>query len=116
MKPGAVENSTFFSSFLSLLNSLTAKPITSINSTFFCLLSSYEPELHPGVTFKMRQPKATLKIFSTGSITVTAPRVQNVQEAIEKIFYMVYEFQKPKGKHEEEKMAAKEKKSQLAQQ
>lgn len=77
--------------------------------------ASYEPELHPGVTFKMKQPKATLKIFSTGSITVTAPRVQNVQEAIEKIFYMVYEFQKPKSAYEEEKMAAKEKKSQLAQ-
>jgi len=35
--------------------------------------ASYEPELHPGVTYKMRDPdpKATLKIFSTGSVTVT---------------------------------------------
>lgn len=33
--------------------------------------ASYEPELHPGVTYKLRTPKATLKIFSTGSITVT---------------------------------------------
>ena len=34
--------------------------------------ASYEPELHPGVTYKLKQnPKATLKIFSTGSITVT---------------------------------------------
>lgn len=32
---------------------------------------SYEPELHPGVTYKLKTPKATLKIFSTGSITVT---------------------------------------------
>lgn len=31
----------------------------------------YEPELHPGVTFKLDKPKATLKIFSTGSITIT---------------------------------------------
>lgn len=31
----------------------------------------YEPELHPGVTYKLKNPKATLKIFSTGSITVT---------------------------------------------
>lgn len=57
---------------------------------------SYEPELHPGVTFKMRDPKATLKIFSTGSITVTAPSVRNVQLAIEKIYPLVHEFQKPK--------------------
>jgi len=34
-------------------------------------VSSYEPELHPGVTYKLTQPKATLKIFSTGSVTVT---------------------------------------------
>lgn len=33
--------------------------------------ASYEPELHPGVTYKLKEPKATLKIFSTGSITVT---------------------------------------------
>lgn len=33
--------------------------------------ASYEPELHPGVTYKLYTPKATLKIFSTGSITVT---------------------------------------------
>lgn len=33
--------------------------------------ASYEPELHPGVTYKLKVPKATLKIFSTGSITVT---------------------------------------------
>ncbi|TRY62149.1 hypothetical protein TCAL_11309 [Tigriopus californicus] len=44
----------------------------------------------------MRDPKATLKIFSTGSITVTAPSVRNVQLAIEKIYPLVHEFQKPK--------------------
>lgn len=35
---------------------------------YFC---SYEPELHPGVTYKLKSPKATLKIFATGSVTVT---------------------------------------------
>jgi TATA-box binding protein (TBP) (component of TFIID and TFIIIB) len=44
--------------------------------------ASYEPELHPGVTYKIKYPKATLKIFSTGSITVTAPSVANVEAAI----------------------------------
>eukprot|EP00096_Caligus_rogercresseyi_P009045 TRINITY_DN3000_c0_g1_i4.p1 TRINITY_DN3000_c0_g1~~TRINITY_DN3000_c0_g1_i4.p1 ORF type:complete len:301 (-),score=35.52 TRINITY_DN3000_c0_g1_i4:1415-2317(-) len=58
--------------------------------------ASYEPELHPGVTYKMYHPKATLKIFSTGSITVTAPSVRNVQAAIEHIFPLVDEFKKPK--------------------
>lgn len=40
------------------------------NSCIFVLFS-YEPELHPGVTYKLKEPKATLKIFSTGSVTVT---------------------------------------------
>jgi transcription initiation factor TFIID TATA-box-binding protein len=38
--------------------------------------ASYEPELHPGVTYKLKTPKATLKIFSTGSITVTGTRIE----------------------------------------
>merc|ERR1719422_2575955 len=58
--------------------------------------ASYEPELHPGVTYKCKNPKATLKIFSTGSVTVTAPSVANVQAAIELIYPKVFEFQKKK--------------------
>ena len=57
---------------------------------------SYEPELHPGVTYRIRQPKATLKIFSTGSITITAPCVANIQSAVEYIYPLVYPYQKPK--------------------
>jgi len=62
--------------------------------------ASYEPELHPGVTYKLKQPKATLKIFSTGSITVTAPSVSNVQAAVEHIYPKVCEYQKPKDPNE----------------
>nr|CAG4643474.1 EOG090X0CO7 [Ilyocryptus agilis] len=60
-------------------------------------VASYEPELHPGVTFRLEEPKATLKIFSTGSITVTAPSVTNVQAAIEHIYPLVYEFRKDRS-------------------
>jgi TATA-box binding protein (TBP) (component of TFIID and TFIIIB) len=71
---------------------------------------SYEPELHPGVTYKLTEPKATLKIFSTGSITVTAHRVQYVQIAIEQIFPLVYEFKKPKplGKNDQSSLGKPE--------
>ncbi|CAG5119067.1 unnamed protein product [Candidula unifasciata] len=54
--------------------------------------ASYEPELHPGVTYRIKDPKATLKIFSTGSITVTAPCVLNVQLAIEHIYPIVCQY------------------------
>lgn len=56
--------------------------------------AEYEPELHPGVTFKIKNPKATLKIFSTGSITVTAPSVPNVDLAIKHIYPLVFDFRK----------------------
>ncbi|KAI5741926.1 hypothetical protein M8J77_001225 [Diaphorina citri] len=58
--------------------------------------AEYEPELHPGVTYRITRPKATLKIFSTGGITVTAPSVSDVQQAIEHIYPLVYEFRKEK--------------------
>uniref|UniRef100_A0A1B0A7P0 TATA box-binding protein-like 1 n=1 Tax=Glossina pallidipes TaxID=7398 RepID=A0A1B0A7P0_GLOPL len=70
--------------------------------------ASYEPELHPGVTYKLRYPKATLKIFSTGSITVTAASVANVQAAIEHIYPLVYEFRKKRSPEELEQMRLKQ--------
>jgi TATA-box binding protein (TBP) (component of TFIID and TFIIIB) len=64
-------------------------------------IAQYEPELHPGVTFKFKELKATLKIFSTGSITVTAPSVGNVNQAIEQIYPMVYPFRREKTAEDE---------------
>jgi len=55
--------------------------------------ASYEPELHPGVTYKIKKPKATLKIFSTGSITVTAPCIENIEHAITLIYPLVLPYQ-----------------------
>ncbi|KAH8237596.1 hypothetical protein KR038_002081, partial [Drosophila bunnanda] len=62
--------------------------------------ASYEPELHPGVTYKMIEPKATLKIFSTGSITVTAASVNDVEAAIQHIYPLVFEFRKQRSAEE----------------
>lgn len=68
------------------------------------ILASYEPELHPGATYKIKELKATLKIFTTGSITITAPCVENVQRAVEHIYPVVYEYKtakpEPKAKVE----------------
>lgn len=58
--------------------------------------ASYEPELHPGVTYRIKNPKATLKIFSTGSITVTAPCIANIQSAIEHIYTLVLQYKMAK--------------------
>lgn len=64
-------------------------------------IAQYEPELHPGVTFKIKELKATLKIFSTGSITVTAPSVANVYQAIEQIYPMVFPFRRERTAEDE---------------
>ncbi|XP_042905478.1 TATA box-binding protein-like 1 [Parasteatoda tepidariorum] len=60
------------------------------------LLTSYEPELHPGATYKVKDLKATLKLYTTGSITITAPSTDNIQRAVEHIFPLVYEFRTAK--------------------
>ncbi|ALC48526.1 Trf2 [Drosophila busckii] len=70
--------------------------------------ASYEPELHPGVTYKMREPKATLKIFSTGSITVTAASVNDVESAIQHIYPLVHEFRKQRSAEELQHLRAKQ--------
>ncbi|KAH8273376.1 hypothetical protein KR018_002041 [Drosophila ironensis] len=74
--------------------------------------ASYEPELHPGVTYKMRDPKATLKIFSTGSITVTAASVNDVESAIQHIYPLVFEFRKQRSAEELQHMRAKQQRNQ----
>ncbi|EFN75083.1 TATA box-binding protein-like protein 1 [Harpegnathos saltator] len=75
--------------------------------------AEYEPELHPGVTYKLKEPKATLKIFSTGSVTVTAPNVASVQAAIEYIYPLVYEFRKERTAEDELAFATKRRKLDL---
>ncbi|KAJ0182060.1 hypothetical protein K1T71_002782 [Dendrolimus kikuchii] len=69
--------------------------------------ADYEPELHPGVTYKLYNPKATLKIFSTGGVTITARSVSDVQSAVERIFPLVYEFRKPLTPADEELLRLK---------
>ncbi|XP_017139312.1 uncharacterized protein LOC108153694 [Drosophila miranda] len=73
--------------------------------------ASYEPELHPGVTYKMKMPKATLKIFSTGSVTVTAASVNDVESAIQHIYPLVHEFRKQRSPEELQHLRAKQNKN-----
>ncbi|OCT57443.1 hypothetical protein XELAEV_18003517mg [Xenopus laevis] len=56
--------------------------------------ASYEPELHPAVRYRIKSLRATLQIFSTGSITVTGPDVKSVASAVEQIYPYVFESRK----------------------
>ncbi|OBS82243.1 hypothetical protein A6R68_23774 [Neotoma lepida] len=56
--------------------------------------ASYEPELHPAVCYRIKSLRATLQIFSTGSITVTGPNVKAVASAVEQVYPFVFESRK----------------------
>lgn len=55
---------------------------------------SYEPELHCGVNFKERETKASLKIFSTGSITVAARSVERARQGIRNLYPILKPYYK----------------------
>lgn len=61
-----------------------------------CSLHRYEPEIHPGAECRLEHIGATLRIFQTGSITLTAPSVEAVSQAVEHIYPVIYEHRKPK--------------------
>jgi len=54
---------------------------------------SYEPEIHPGATVRLNN-KAVLKVFTTGSVTLTAPSVDVVNSAINEFYPQLFECRK----------------------
>jgi TATA-box binding protein (TBP) (component of TFIID and TFIIIB) len=57
---------------------------------------SYEPELRSGVKYEMTDPKAVLRVYNTGSVTLFAPSVANIRSAMEAVYPLLLEFIKPK--------------------
>uniref|UniRef100_A0AC34QRJ7 TATA box-binding protein-like 1 n=1 Tax=Panagrolaimus sp. JU765 TaxID=591449 RepID=A0AC34QRJ7_9BILA len=54
---------------------------------------SYEPELSVGLEWKYKEPKASLRIHTTGTVTVTgATSEANVHTVLERIYDIVYQF------------------------
>ena len=57
--------------------------------------SSYEPELFPGLIYRMVQPKIVLLIFVSGKIVLTGGKVRNeIYSAFEQIYPVLQEFRK----------------------
>ncbi|XP_004288530.1 PREDICTED: TATA-box-binding protein 1-like [Fragaria vesca subsp. vesca] len=57
--------------------------------------SSYEPELFPGLIYRMKQPKIVLLIFVSGKIVITGAKVRDdTYKAFELIFPVLTEFRK----------------------
>ena len=57
--------------------------------------SSYEPELFPGLIYRMVQPKIVLLIFVSGKVVLTGGKVRNeIYNAFEQIYPVLQEFRK----------------------
>jgi transcription initiation factor TFIID TATA-box-binding protein len=54
---------------------------------------SYEPEMHPGATVRLPD-KAVLKVFTTGSVTLTAPCVERINTAVNDFYPQLFECRK----------------------
>ncbi|XP_055372162.1 uncharacterized protein LOC129606083 [Condylostylus longicornis] len=57
--------------------------------------SSYEPELFPGLIYRMVKPRIVLLIFVSGKVVLTGAKVrQEIYEAFDKIFPILKSFKK----------------------
>ncbi|MHA1794473.1 MAG: TATA-box-binding protein [Promethearchaeota archaeon] len=55
--------------------------------------SMYEPEVFPGLIYRMQDPKSVFLIFSTGRIVCTGAKTKElVAEAVEKLYHTVREY------------------------
>ncbi|GAB2209754.1 hypothetical protein Droror1_Dr00026977 [Drosera rotundifolia] len=65
--------------------------------------SSYEPELFPGLIYRMKQPKIVLLIFVSGKIVLTGAKVrEETYTAFENIYPVLTEFRKNQQCEEED--------------
>jgi len=54
----------------------------------------YEPEQFPGMTYRMKEPKVVLLIFSSGKLVITgSKREDQIHEAVEKIISILTEYE-----------------------
>ena len=61
----------------------------------FC---SYEPELFPGLIYRMQQPKIVLLVFVSGKVVLTgAKKRQEIYQAFENIYPVLQEYKKGTG-------------------
>ncbi|XP_004296212.1 PREDICTED: TATA-box-binding protein 2-like [Fragaria vesca subsp. vesca] len=57
--------------------------------------TTYEPELFPGLRYRLKEPKITLLVFASGNLVVTgAKRREDIHKAFEVIYPALGEFKK----------------------
>jgi transcription initiation factor TFIID TATA-box-binding protein len=67
-------------------------------ATSHSMFCSYEPELFPGLIYRMQQPKIVLLIFVSGKVVLTgAKKRKEIYDAFEKIYPVLQEYKKGAG-------------------
>jgi transcription initiation factor TFIID TATA-box-binding protein len=57
--------------------------------------SSYEPELFPGLIYRLHEPKVVLLIFVSGKVVITGAKLRTeINEAFDKIYPILKNFKK----------------------
>jgi transcription initiation factor TFIID TATA-box-binding protein len=78
-------------SYAAVLTGISLEGLASSHHTF----SSYEPELFPGLIYRMMKPKIVLLIFVSGKIVLTGAKVrEEIYQAFELIYPVLGEFRK----------------------
>jgi transcription initiation factor TFIID TATA-box-binding protein len=66
-----------------------------INTCFWIDVSQYEPEIFPGLIYRMADPKIVLLVFVSGKIILTGAKVrEDLYTAFENIYPMLAQFRK----------------------
>mmetsp|Transcript_14171 Transcript_14171/g.35842 ORF Transcript_14171/g.35842 Transcript_14171/m.35842 type:complete len:255 (+) Transcript_14171:238-1002(+) len=66
--------------------------VLALTHSMFC---SYEPEIFPGLIYKMKQPKVVLLVFVSGKIVLTGAKSrEDIYQAFENIYPVLKEFRK----------------------
>ncbi len=69
--------------------------VLALTHSVFC---SYEPEIFPGLIYKMKQPKVVLLVFVSGKIVLTGAKSrEDIYQAFENLYPVLQEFQKAVG-------------------
>ena len=72
-----------------------ALPATGTGTGTLPACNRYEPELFPGLIYRMKQPKIVLLIFVSGKVVLTGGKVrQEIFTAFEQIYPVLQEFRK----------------------
>jgi transcription initiation factor TFIID TATA-box-binding protein len=55
----------------------------------------YEPELFPGLIYRLANPKVVLLIFVSGKVVLTgAKSLRDLQEGFDRLYYILHEHRK----------------------